>query len=425
MTPVAGTAVPAMRARGGARSYAIFSAQYPPHMGGIETFTQSLAGALAARGARVLVVTNDTEGLGAGVSEEGGFEVMRLSCVPLVSGRLPLPRAGAGRSALLRELGRRELDGVLVNARFYPHSLLGMRVARERGLTPVVLDHGSAYLSLSSPALDVAVRAYEDAVTAWGRRYHASYYGISRRSAEWLAHFGIEAAGVIPNAIDAGAYRTAASGRDFRAELGVPEGAPVIASVGRLIAEKGVRSIISAAGDARLCDTGAVFVLAGDGPLADEVRAAEGPGLRWVGRLERADVAALLLQADLMCLPSRSEGFATALLEAAACGCPSLVTDVGGAREVVGDGLCDVPGDDACAGPGDGSCAWPGGGQGDGPCGRILSDARPETLVRELLVLLGNRDALRAMGERCLARADAFSWDATARAVENALGYSG
>ena len=385
-----------MRASARARSIAIFSAQYPPHMGGIETFTQSVAAALAARGSSVLVVTNDTEALGAGVSEEAGFEVMRLPCVPLVSGRLPLPRVGARRAALLRELARRELDGVLVNARFYPHTLLGMRVAREHGLTPVVLDHGSAYLSFSSPMLDVAVRAYEKAVTAWGRRHRASYYGISRRSAEWLAHFGIEPSGVIPNAIDAGAYRAAASGRDLRDELGISSGAPMVAFVGRLIAEKGVRSIVAAANDERLRAAGVTFVVAGDGPLADEVRAAEGAHLRWVGRLDRADVAALLLQADLMCLPTRSEGFATTLLEAAACGCPSLVTDVGGAREVVGDGLC----------------------------GRIMEDDRPETVVREILALLGDRDALSAMGRRCLARADDFSWDATARAVEKALGYS-
>ena len=95
------------------------------------------------------------------------------------------------------------IDGVLVNARFYPHSLLGMRIARRHGVRPVVLDHGSAYLSFSNPVLDPAVRLYEHAMTAWGRRYDAAYYGISRKSAEWLGTFGIRAEGVIPNAIDA------------------------------------------------------------------------------------------------------------------------------------------------------------------------------------------------------------------------------
>ena len=377
-----------------AGSYAIFSAQYPPHMGGIETFTRGLARALVARGDSVAVVTNDTEGMGAGWTIEDGVDVLRLPCRPLVSGRLPLPSGGARRRRLLASLDARPIGGVLVNARFYPHSLLGMRVARERGLTPVVLDHGSAYLSFSNALLDPVVRLYERSITAWGRRFHARYYGVSERSAEWLANFGIEAAGVIPNAIDAAAYREGASGRDFRRELGLAAGAPLVVFVGRLIPEKGVGSLIEASRDERLARARATLVLAGDGPLSDEVRAAEGPGLRWVGRLDRGDTAALLSQADLMCLPSRSEGFATTLLEAAASGCPSLVTDVGGAREVA----CD---------PG---------------CGRIMADASAETVVREIVDLLARRDELAAMGERCRDRADAFSWDATAAAVERACG---
>ncbi|MFR3923757.1 MAG: glycosyltransferase [Collinsella sp.] len=43
-----------------------------------------------------------------------------------------------------------------------------------------------------------------------------------------------------------------------------------------------------------------------------------------LGRLSRKDLAALMLQSDACCLPSRSEGFSTVLLEAAACGTPLL-----------------------------------------------------------------------------------------------------
>lgn len=384
-----------------ARRVAIFSALYPPHVGGVESFTLGLARELASRGDEVTVVTNDTEGVGAGLRAEGGVEVVRLPCAPLLDGRLPLPRALATRRALDRALGGRELDGVLVNARFYPHSLLGMRCARERGLTPVVLDHGSDWLSLGSPGPDAAVRAYERAVTALGRRWSPAYYGISERSAEWLARLGIAAAGVIPNAIDAAAYREGASERDFRSELGVAPGAPLVAFAGRLVPEKGVRALVAASRDKRLASMGAVVALAGDGPLEGEVRAAcEGgrSALRWVGRLGRADTAALLGQADLMCLPSRSEGFATTLLEAGACGCPSLVTDVGGAREVTAGGSC----------------------------GRVMADAAPETVARELAGLLADRAGLAEMGERCRARVEReFGWDRTARAAERALDAAG
>lgn len=134
-------------------------------------------------------------------------------------------------------------------------------------------------------------------------------------------------------------------------------------------------------------------VLAGDGSLVGDVRAVERPCLRWVGRLGREETAALLSQVDLMCLPMRSEGFSTTLLEASACGCLSLVTDVGGARELIPDERY----------------------------GQIMSGATVETVVREVLALCGRLEELRPMGERCreLVR-ERFSWDATAAAVERA-----
>ncbi len=316
---------------------AIFSAQYPPHMGGIENFTQNLARALGNRGHAVTVVTNDTNSIGAGWACEDGFDVLRLPCVPLVDGRLPLPKPSTVRRELLKELSAREFDGVLVNARFYPHSLLGMKIARARGLAPLVLDHGSAYLSFSNPLLDPCVRIYEHVMTALGKRYKPRYFGISHKSVEWLRTFGIEAEGVISNSIDTAEFRECASRRDFRAELELDKDDFLVAFVGRLIPEKGISSIIEASRNCELISRRVVFALAGDGPLADEVKAAEGPNLRWVGRLGKNDVSALLQQSDALCLPSRSEGFSTTLLEAGACGCPAVVTDIGGARELIPD----------------------------------------------------------------------------------------
>ena len=347
---------------GAAPHYALFSAQYPPHLGGIESFTRNVARTLVARGARVTVVTNDTESMGEGVVDEQGVRVVRLACAPLLSGRLPLPRPSAARRALLSGLRESGLDGVLVNARFYPHSLLGMRCARACGLAPVVLDHGSAYLSFSSPVLDPAVRLWEDALTALGRRHDPDYYGVSQSSARWLGHFGIQARGVIPNAIDVDAYVGAASGRDFRAELALAPGAPLVAFVGRLIPEKGVAALVEASRDPR--------------------------------RLGAPDVAALLLESQALCLPSRSEGFSTTLLEAAACGCPPVVTDVGGAYEVVADPRM----------------------------GAILPDASAQSVVRGVLDLL---DAPVAADERSRMlrhrAAERFSWGATAALLEEAF----
>ena len=225
-----------------------------------------------------------------------------------------------------------------------------------------------------------------------GIKYPAA--GISQKSAEWLGTFGIRAEGVIPNAIDAAGYRAAASGRDFRGELGLTEEGLMVAFVGRLIPEKGVTALIEASRDECLRSAGVTFVLAGDGPLAGDVSDAESSTLHWVGRLSREDTAALLLQSDCLCLPTRSEGFSTTLLEASACGCPSLVTDVGGARELIPD---------------------------DG-YGTIMPDASAETVVREVLSLCERRSDLPLMGERCRRLVEgSYGWDDTAAKLERAL----
>lgn len=317
------------------RTYAIFSAQYPPHMGGIESFTQNMAHALAAKGASVIVVTNDTNLVGVGLEDDSDIKILRLSCFPLVDGRFPVARFNKKNRDLWKWLEAQDLDGVLINARFYLHSIAGIRLARQKGLKPVVLDHGSAHLSFSNPMLDPFVRIYEHLITAWGKRYSPAYYGVSQKSMEWLWHFGIQAEGVIPNAIDAEEYRDMSSGRDFRHELKLGETQFIVTYVGRFIPEKGIKSIIDASKSQRLINLGVHFVLAGDGPMSSAVELAQGESLHWVGRLSADDVSALLQQSNLLCLPTRSEGFSTILLEAAACGCPAVVTDVGGARELI------------------------------------------------------------------------------------------
>lgn len=318
-----------------ALTYVIFSAQYPPHVGGIESFTRNMAYALTEKGARVIVVTNDTNSIGIDIETDCGVKVLRLSCFPFVDGRFPVAKHDEKNRNLWKWLESQDVDGVLINARFYLHSIMGMKYARRKGLTPVVLDHGSAHLSFSSPYLDPFVRIYEHAITLRGKRYKPAYYGVSEKSAEWLRHFGITAKGVISNAIDAEKYRNMSSGRDFRNELGLSEDPLIVSYVGRFIPEKGIKSIIDASKSYRLNKLGVHFVLAGDGPMTSAVELAQGESLHWVGRLSASDVSALLQQSNLLCLPTRSEGFSTILLEAAACGCPAVVTDVGGARELI------------------------------------------------------------------------------------------
>lgn len=318
------------------RRLCIFSALFLPNMGGVEVFTDHLARTLEDEGHAVTIVTNDTHGKGERERLSEGVEVVRLPCWGLVGGRLPVPKPNRRLRALLRGLKRDAFDGVLVNTRFYPHSLIGAWLARRQGGRAVVLDHGADYLTFGNPLLDKVVEAYEHGVTAILKRFVPAFYGVSPSSVTWLSRFGIEGAGVIPNAIDAESYRSLASARSFRRELGVPSQAPVVSFVGRLVPEKGVREFVEAA---RLVSssTPVAFVVAGEGPLEEELRRNAPSCVSLVGRLEPHDVAALLGESDLFCFPSRSEGFGSALLEAAICGALPITTDVGIARSLVPD----------------------------------------------------------------------------------------
>jgi len=95
------------------------------------------------------------------------------------------------------------------------------------------------------------------------------------------------------------------------------------------------------------------FLLAGEGELSDSLRAlAVELGIKdstfFLGRCE--NVAELLSISEICVLSSKAEGFSNSILEYMAAGRPVVVTDVGGAREVVSEGETGylVPsGDDA------------------------------------------------------------------------------
>ena len=316
--------------------YAIFSARYAPEVGGVESFTANLARELAAQGNGVTVVTSNISGAPSRETQGDGVEVVRLPCRPLMGGRLPLTVRNARHRALLASTPLDGIDRVLVNTRFYGHSLVGLTFAREHSLPAIVLDHGSAYLTLGNALADAAIRIHEHLMTAKCKSFAPTFAGISAMSANWLKTFGIETSLVIPNAIDASTFRAQASERDFREELGVLGTQLLVVSVGRLSPEKGSKELVEAA---RLLGNGYVFALAGDGAMRRELEAGLPGNAVLLGNLSHPDLSALLRQADLFCLPTRSEGFCTSLLEAGAWGLTPIITHVGGTDEVMGNPL--------------------------------------------------------------------------------------
>lgn len=135
-----------------------------------------------------------------------------------------------------------------------------------------------------------------------------------------------------------------------------------------------------------------VMVLVGDAehPEGSYRATAQALGLeqhvRYTGRLDRADLRRLYSCADLFVFPSRYEGFGMPVLEAMACGAPTITSSTSSLPEVAGDAALLVDPDDV------------------------------EALGRAMVTLLSDLDLRQTLRRRGFERARLFTWqDAAAR----------
>ncbi len=139
----------------------------------------------------------------------------------------------------------------------------------------------------------------------------------------------------------------------IRAELGVggPARRPVVLAAARLAPQKGLGTLIDAAARWRGRDPVPLLVIAGSGPLHDDLaRRAEAGGapVRFLG--PRGDVPALLAAADVVVLPSAWEGQPLVVQETLRAGLPLVASRAGGIPDLAGeDAALLVPPGDAAA----------------------------------------------------------------------------
>ncbi len=145
---------------------------------------------------------------------------------------------------------------------------------------------------------------------------------------------------VIPSGIDVRLYAPNREARArIRAELGIPEDAWVVGSVGRLAPEKNYRLLVAAI--APMLDPRRHLLLVGDGPEREALGAQAAATWRpefvhFTGR--RDDVPDLLAAFDVFALTSHSEGLPLVVLEAMATELPVVATAVGGIPDIVEHG---------------------------------------------------------------------------------------
>ncbi|WP_029135220.1 glycogen synthase [Nakamurella lactea] len=151
---------------------------------------------------------------------------------------------------------------------------------------------------------------------------------------------------VIRNGIDTEIY-SPVEDRDVLTSHGVDLSAPIVAFVGRITRQKGVKHLIAAA---HQFAPGVQLVLCAGAPDTPEIAAeteaavhalqAARPGVFWLdGMLTLDQVKQVLSAATVFCCPSVYEPLGIVNLEAMACNTAVVASDVGGIPEVVADGV--------------------------------------------------------------------------------------
>jgi glycosyltransferase involved in cell wall biosynthesis len=155
-----------------------------------------------------------------------------------------------------------------------------------------------------------------------------------------------ENSSVIYNGVDSDHFDTLEfleAARRLRAELGVRSESLLIGTVGMCRPEKNQEVLLTMMRRLRVARVDAHLVIAGDGPRRAflEQRAVElevANRVHFIGAIE--DVRPLLAAIDIFVLPSIAvESFSNAALEAMSMGRPVILSNIGGAREMIHDGV--------------------------------------------------------------------------------------
>jgi glycosyltransferase involved in cell wall biosynthesis len=273
-----------------------------------------------------------------GCFRAGGFrqEELRAAGMPVV--QFPVrsfrsPSALSGAWQMGRYLRRHQVQ--LVHTFDVPTNLYGVPVARAFR-TPVVVS---------------SQRAHRDLTPGWRRRLlrvtdrmvDAVVVNSRAVQRQLVEEDGVAAAKIrlCHNGVDTGVFRTP----------GLRRGSLVIGVICALRPEKDLSTLLEAFAKVRRLRAGLRLVIVGDGPSEQSLKKhSQELGLGEDCHFEPATNRVLdwLRAIDIFVLPSLSESFSNALMEAMACGCAVVASGVGGNPELVSHeqtGLLFRPGD--------------------------------------------------------------------------------
>jgi glycosyltransferase involved in cell wall biosynthesis len=251
----------------------------------------------------------------------------------------------SGLLSLARLTARERFD--IINAHWViPNAPIAALVSGPTRTPLVVSLHGSdVFVAERKRAIGLAARAAfrrSAAVTACSHDLLGRAIGLGAPA---------ERSRVIPYGVDPALFQPNASERArIRDKLGLAADDVMVLAVGRLVYKKGFEYLLRAAPSVLAAHGKAVFVIAGAGDLAGELRdLAQSLGVAdrvlFPGSVLRGDVSGYYCAADIFALPSvrdregNVDGLPNVLLEAMASARPIVASRVAGVPDVIDDGV--------------------------------------------------------------------------------------
>jgi len=250
--------------------------------------------------------------------------------------------SGCDTPEIAARLANGDFDAVLVLGWHFKAYLQAIFAAKRLRL-PVIV-RGDSHLDSPRSALKKVAKVF--GYPPLLRLFNAGLY-VGKRSRAYWTHYRYPADRLFfsPHCIDNewfSARATVAARNSLRAQLGISVDAKVALFAGKLLPFKRPLDLVSAAAQLRVNGQGIVILVAGAGPLEQEVTAAARMAritLHTLGFCNQTQMPAVYAAADVLVLPSSSrETWGLVANEALACGRPVILSDaVGAAPDLVAD----------------------------------------------------------------------------------------
>src|SRR3954465_6769118 len=306
---------------------ALFSEVYWPMVSGVGVTLLRLTKALEERGHVVRVYTA-SYALPKGQPDRP--EVHRSPSVPLFL--YPDVQWAFPRLRDITEDVRQFGPDVIHVATEFAIGLAGMKAARQLKIPVLASAHTDYDKYASRYGVDWALRL--------GWHYLRWFYGQAYRvlcpSQMYQQHLwsrGVMHTGIWSRGVDPEEFHPRFRSEEYRRALGLAPDDLLVTYIGRIAREKNLRQLLKAWEALGPTRGSAQLALVGRGPLEEEIRRREIPGVHVLGLMHDRDLSEAYASADIFAFPSATETFGNSLLEAMGSGLSCLAVSAGGVLE--------------------------------------------------------------------------------------------